>query len=206
MPFAFDLENENDGPLLLEVNSIGGQIGAMTYTSDSQFGSKFHWGGMGMAPSKTAAAVPSKGKYRAKIWQTRETVETEKVHLSTHTFRMEERIQFGQVRSYEGPIKPGSAKTFVLDKSHQTYELLLTGGLVAFVWDGKHARALVAAHSNIQESITVPGGELFIVNRGRRSRVIPRRKEERNCRKPCRSLTQNRALKAFSPNQALYRC
>ena len=166
LPFAFDLENENDGPLLLEVNSIGGQIGAMTYTSDSQFGSKFHWGGMGMAPSKTAAAVPSKGKYRAKIWQTRETVETEKVHLSTHTFRMEERIQFGQVRSYEGPIKPGSAKTFVLDKSHQTYELLLTGGLVAFVWDGKHARALVAAHSNIQESITVPGGELFIVNRG----------------------------------------
>ena len=166
LPFAFDLENENDGPLLLEVNSIGGQIGAMTYTSDGQFGSKFHWHGMGMAPSKTAAAVPSKGKYRAKIWQTRKTVETEKVHLSTHTFRMEERIQFGQVRSYEGPIKPGSAKAFVLDKSSQTYELLLTGGLVAFVWDGKHARALVAAHSNIQESITVPGGELFIVNRG----------------------------------------
>ena len=166
LPFAFDLENENDGPLLLEVNSIGGQIGAMTYTSDGQFGSKFHWHGMGMAPSKTAAAVPSKGKYRAKIWKTRETVETEKVHLSTHTFRMEERIQFGQVRSYEGPIEPGSAKTFVLDKSRQTYELLLTGGLVAFVWDGKHARALVAAHSNIQESITVPGGELFIVNRG----------------------------------------
>ncbi len=166
LPFAFDLENENDGPLLLEVNSIGGQIGAMTYTSDGQFGSKFHWHEMGMAPSKTAAAVPSKGKYRAKIWQTRETVETKKVHLSTHTFRMEERIQFGQVRSYEGPIKPGSAKAFILDKSSQTYELLLTGGLVAFVWDGKHARALVAAHSNIQESITVPGGELFIVNRG----------------------------------------
>ena len=166
LPFAFDLENENDGPLLLEVNSIGGQIGAMAYTSDGQFGSEFHWHGMGMAPSKTAAAVPSKGKYRAKIWQTRETVETEKVHLSTHTFRMEERIQFGQVRSYEGPIKPGSAKAFVLDKSSQTYELLLTGGLVAFVWDGKHARALVAAHDNTQESITVPGGELFIVNRG----------------------------------------
>ena len=179
LPFAFDLENENDGPLLLEVNSIGGQIGAMTYTSDSQFGSKFHWGGRGMAPSKTAAAVPSKGKYRAKIWQTRETVETEKVHLSTHTFRMEERIQFGQVRSYEGPIKPDSAKTFVLDKSRQTYELLLTGGLVAFVWDGKHARALVAAHSNIQESITVPGGELFIVNRGDEAGLfrIERKKE-----------------------------
>ena len=166
LPFAFDLENENDGPLLLEMNSIGGQIGAMTYTSDGQFGSKFHWHGMGMAPSKTAAAVPSKGKYRAKIWQTRETVEKEKVHLSTHTFRMEERIQFGQVRSYEGPIKPGSAKAFVLDKSSQTYELLLTGGLVAFVWDGKHTQALIAAHDNTQESITVPGGELFIVNRG----------------------------------------
>ena len=179
LPFAFDLENENDGPLLLEVNSIGGQIGAMTYTSDGQFGSKFHWHGMGMAPSKTAAAVPSKGKYRAKIWQTRKTVETEKVHLSTHTFRMEERIQFGQVRSYEGPIKPGSAKAFVLDKSSQTYELLLTGGLVAFVWDGKHARALVVAHSNIQESITVPGGELFIVNRSDEAKLfrIERKRE-----------------------------
>ena len=205
LPFAFDLENENDGPLLLEVNSIGGQIGAMAYTSDGQFGSEFHWHGMGMAPSKTAAAVPSKGKYRAKIWQTRETVETEKVHLSTHTFRMEERIQFGQVRSYEGPIKPGSAKAFVLDKSSQTYELLLTGGLVAFVWDGKHARALVAAHSNIQESITVPGGELFIVNRGDEAGLF-RVERKREIAEPCRSLTQNRALKAFSPNQAPCRC
>ena len=166
LPFAFDLENETDGPLLLEVNSIGGQIGAMTYTSESQFESKFHWHGMGLAPSKTVVAVPRKGKYRAKIWQTRETVETEKIHLSTRTFRMEGRIQFSQVRSYEGSIKPSSAKTFVLDKSRQTYELLLTGGLVAFVWDGKHTRALVAARSNTQESITVPGGELFIVNRG----------------------------------------
>ena len=166
LPFAFDLENETDGPLLLDVNSIGGQIGAMTYTSESQFESKFHWHGMGLAPSKTVVAVPRKGKYRAKIWQTRETVETEKIHLSTRTFRMEGRIQFSQVRSYEGSIKPSSAKTFVLDKSRQTYELLLTGGLVAFVWDGKHTRALVAARSNTQESITVPGGELFIVNRG----------------------------------------
>ena len=164
LPFAFNLENENDGPLLLEVNSIGGQIGAMTYTSESQFGSKFHWGGMGIAPSKTVAAVPSKGKYRAKIWQTRKTVETEKVHLTTHPLRIEERIQFGQVLSYEGPIKPGSAKTFVLDKSRQTYELLLTGGLVAFVWDGKQTQALVAARSNTQELITVPGRELVIAN------------------------------------------
>ena len=165
LPFAFNLENENDGPLLLEVNSIGGQIGAMTYTSKSQFGSKFHWGGMGIAPSKTVTAVPSKGKYRAKIWQTRKTVETEKVHLSTHTFRLEERVKFGQALAYEGPIKPDSAKAFVLDKSRQTYELLLTGGLVAFVWDGKQTQALVAAHRNTQESITVPGGELFIANR-----------------------------------------
>ena len=166
LPFAFDLENENDGPLLLEVNSIGGQIGAMTYASKSQFGSKFHWGGMGITLSKTVAAVPSKGKYRAKIWQTRETTEGEKVHLSTYTFRMEKRIQFGQVLSTEGPIKPGSAKAFVLDRSRQTYELLLTGGLVAFVWDGKHTRALVAARSNTQELITVPGGELVIANWG----------------------------------------
>ncbi len=166
LPFAFNLENENDGPLLLEVNSIGGQIGAMTYTSESQFGSKFHWGGMGTAPSKTVTAVPSKGKYRAKIWQTRETVETEKVHLNTRTFRQEERVKFGKTLSYEGSIKPDSAKTFALDKSRQTYELLLTAGLVAFVWDGKQTQALVAAHSNTQELITVTGGELFIANRG----------------------------------------
>ena len=166
LPFAFDLENETDGPLLLEVVSIGGQIGAMTYTSESPLGSKFHWHGMGIVPSKTAAAVPGKGKYRAKIWQTHETTETEKVHLSTLTFRMEERTEFGQVLSYEGPLQPGSAKTFVLDKSRRTYELLLTGGLVAFVWDGEHTPVLVAARSNTQESITVSGGELFIVNRG----------------------------------------
>ena len=166
LPFAFDLENETDGPLLLEVDSIGGQIGAMTYASESQFGSRFHWQGMGMASSKTATAVPGKGTYRAKIWQTRETVGTEKVHLSTQTFRMEERIQFGQALSYEGPLKPGSAKTFVLDRSHQTYELLLTGGLVAFVWDGKHTSVFVAAHGNTQQPITVLGGELFIINGG----------------------------------------
>ena len=138
----------------------------MTYASESQFGSKFHWQGMGMASSKTAAAVPGKGTYRARIWQTRETVGTEKVHLSTQTFRMEERIQFGQALSYEGPLKPGSAKTFVLDRSRQTYELLLTGGLVAFVWDGKHTSVFVAAHGNTQQPITVLGGELFIINRG----------------------------------------
>ena len=166
LPFAFDLENETDGPLLLEVDSIGGQIGAMTYTSEDQFGSRFHWQGMGMASSKTAAAVPGKGTYRARIWQTRETVGREKVHLSTQTFRMEERIQFGQALSYEGPLKPGSAKTFVLDRSRQTYELLLTGGLVAFVWDGKHTLVFVAAHGNTQQPITVLGGELFIINRG----------------------------------------
>ena len=179
LPFAFNLENETDGPLLLEVNSIGGQIGAMTYTAESQVGSKFHWGGMGMTPSKTVTAVPSKGNYRAKIWQTHETDETEKVHLSTHTFRMEERIQFRQAFSYEGPIQAGSAKAFVLDKSRQTYELLLTGGLVAFVWDGKHTRVLVAAHSNTQDSITISGGELFILNRGNESglfRVEKKRK------------------------------
>ena len=166
LPFAFDLENETDGPLLLEVTSIGEQIGAMTYTVESQFGSKFHWDGMGLAPSKTVVAVPRKGTYRTKIWQTRETIETENVHLRAHTFRLEERIQFGQTLSYEGPLQSGSAKTFVLDKSRGTYELLLTGGLVAFVWDGKHTLALVAAHGNTQESITVRGGELFIVNRG----------------------------------------
>ena len=166
LPFAFDLENEHDGPLLLEVNSIGEQIGAMTYTPESHFGSKFHWGGMGMAPSKTVVALPGKGKYRVKVWQTRKTVNTEKVHLSTNTFQQEERVKFGKTLSYEGPLKPGSAKTFVLDKSRQTYELLLTGGLVAFVWDGKHTLVLVAARNNTQESITVPGGELFIVNRG----------------------------------------
>ena len=166
LPFAFDLENEDDAPLLLEVNSIGGQIGGMAYASESQFRSTFHWGGMELAPSKTVVAVPGKGKYRAKIWQTRETVKTEKIHLSTHAFRMEDRIRFGQTRSYERPLKPGSAKSFVLDKSRQTYELLLTGGLVAFVWDGKQTVALVAAYGNTQESITARGGELFIVNRG----------------------------------------
>ena len=166
LPFAFDLENETDGPLLLEVDSIGGQIGAMTYTSEDQFGSRFHWDGMGMTPSKTVAAVPSKGKYRAKIWGARKTGKMEKVHLSTYTFRQEERIKFGKTLSYEGPLQPGSAKTFVLDNSRQTYELLLTGGLVAFVWTGKHTRVLVAAHDNTQQLITVPGGALFIINRG----------------------------------------
>ncbi len=166
LPFAFDLVNDADGPLLLEVDSIGDQIGAMTYISEDRFRSKFHWGGMGMAPSKTVAAVPSKGKYRAKIWQTRETIETEKVHLSTHTFQQKERIKFGKTLSYEGPLQPGSAKAFVLDKSRQTYNLLLTRGLVAFVWDGKQTVSLVAAHGNTQRLITVPGGELFIVNRG----------------------------------------
>ncbi len=166
LPFAFDLEHENDGPLLLEVNSTGGQIGAMTYTSEDQFGSKFHWGGMEMAASETVTAIPGKGEYRAKIWQTRKTIETEKIHLSAHAFRMEDRIAFGKALSYERPLKPGGAKTFLLDKSRQTYELLLTGGLVAFVWDGKQTPALVAAHGNTQESITVRGGELFIVNRG----------------------------------------
>ena len=166
LPFAFNLENETDGPLLLEVDSIGGQIGAMTYTAEDRFGSKFHWGGMGLAPSKTIAAVPTKGKYRAKIWQTRETVEMEKVHLTTHTFRLEEQVKFGKTLSHEGPLKPGGAKAFVLDNSRQTYNVLLTGGLAAFVWDGEHTRAFVAAHSNTQQSITVPSGELFIVNRG----------------------------------------
>lgn len=166
LPFAFDLENETNGPLLLEVDSIGGQIGAMSYVSEDQFGSKFHWSGMGLAPSKTVAAVPGKGKYRAKIWGARKTDEMEKVHLSTRTFRQAERIKFGKTLSYEGPITSGSAKTFVLDSSRQTYELLLTGGLVAFVWDGKQTRVLVVAHDNTQQLITVPGGELFIVNRG----------------------------------------
>ena len=166
LSFAFDLENEIDGPLLLEVGSTEGHIGAMTYTSESQFGAKFHWGGMEMAPSRTVVALPGKGIYRAKIWQTHETVKTEKVHLSTHTFQMEERVKFGQTLSYEEPLKPGSAKVFVLDNSLQTYELLLTGGLVAFVWDGEHTQVLVNAHDNTQQSVTVHGGELFIVNRG----------------------------------------
>ena len=166
LPFAFDLENNHDGPALMEVDSVGGQIGAMAYTSEDQFRSKFHWGGMEMTPSKTVTAVPGKGKYRTKIRQTRETVEMEKVHLSTHTFRQEERVKFGKTLSHEGPLKPDSAKTYVLENSRQTYELLLTRGLVAFVWDGKHTLSLVAAHDNTQQSITVPGGELFIVNRG----------------------------------------
>ena len=194
-----------DGPLLLEVNSIEGQIGAMTYTPETQFGSKFHWGGMGMVSSKTVVAVPSKGKYRSKIWQTRDTTEAEKIHLSTHTLRLEERIQFSQARAYEGPIKAGSTKAFVLNKSRQTYELLLTRGLVAFVWDGKHTRALVAAHSNTQESITVPA-ENYSSPTGGMKQDYSASKGKEKLPRLCKSLTQKRGLKASSPRQEPYHC
>ena len=198
LPFAFDLENQNEGPLLLEVNSIGGQIGAMIYTAESQLESKFHWGGMGLAASKTIAAVPSRGKYRAKIWQTRETTEGEKVHLSTHTFRREEQIQFGQVLSYEGPIKPGSAKAFVLDKSRQTYELLLTGGLVAFVWDGKHTRHSLLHAAILKRRSLSPVGN-YSSSTGATKQDYSASKGREKLRKSCRTLTQKRDLKAFSP-------
>ena len=206
LPLAFDLENENDGPLLLEVNSIGGQIGAMTYIPASKFGSKFHWGGMEIAASETVVAVPGKGKYRTKIWQTRATVETEKIHLNTHAFRLEDPMRFGQTRSYERPLKPGSAKSFVLDTSHQTYELLLTGGLVAFVWDGKQTVALVAAYGNTQESITVRGGETVHRQPRGTKRGYSASKGRENLRRPPKSLTRNGDSRVSSPKRVLYHC
>ncbi len=193
LPFAFDVANRTEGPLLLEVDSVGGQIGAMTYTSEAQFGSKFHWSGMEMAPSKTVAAVRGKGTYRAKIWQTHETLEREKIHLSTHTFRTEERVKFGQTLSYEGSIMPGSAKSFVLGPSRETYELLLTGGVAAFVWAEGHTSMLVTAQRNTRELITISGGELFIVNRGDKAGLF-RIEKRRELAKDVRELDSKRGF------------
>jgi len=168
VPLPFDFEQTADGPLLLEVESVGSIVGAMAYTHGKQVEDEFHWSGMWMEKSNTILAVPGKGKYRGKIWQTSQTVQTERVRLKLYTFKTDGQVNFGEANAYEGTLQSGMAKTIVLNNMSQSLELLLTNGLVAFVWYKDRADAIVAARNgHVQQTVIVSGGLLTILNNGK---------------------------------------
>ena len=172
-PLPFDFEQAADGPLLLEVESVGGTIGAMAYSHKKQVEGEFHWQGMWMEKSRTLVAAPGKGKYRGKIWQTSKAAQKERVRLRTHTFKTTEQVNFGKAVQHESTLQPGMATTIVFDNPPQTLELLLTKGLVAFIWHKDHTEAIVAAlNENIQQRVSVSGGLLTILNRGQEESIF----------------------------------
>ena len=173
VPFPFDFQQEVDGPLTLEVESVGSIIGAMAYSRERSVAGEFHWSGMSMEPSSTLVAVPGKGKYRGKIWQTRKISQKEKVRLRTHIFKSEGQVDWGGALSHEGALEPGMARTILLHNAPQTLELTLTRGLVAFVWHKDHAEAIVAARNeNIQQEVSASGGSLTVLNRAREKGIF----------------------------------
>ena len=163
----FDIEQARDAPTLFEVESTGAVLGAMVADQECCPPQVLNWFGAWREPSKTLIAIPGSGKYRATLWPTNQEPLVSPVRISRRTFPVAHETQWQDELRHTGQIEPGSAQKFLLSEYLQALNLVLSKGLVAYVWQNGRADALVAAtSSNIQQHITVNGGELFLLNSG----------------------------------------
>jgi len=194
-PLPFDFEQKADVPMLLEIKSIGATLGAMIYQDGLHLPGGVHltsetgiiasqqkdgrhlegeahldivnWLGMWMAPSRTFIAIPGQGTYRGCVWATSDEPVKGKVLLNHRSFTQTKRLNLTENRHQEGEIQPDEAYTFPLDETLQFLDLLLTKGLVAFAWHNGQTEAFAAAvEENLQQRISVSGGELILLNTG----------------------------------------
>ncbi len=164
----FDFEHVLDAPLLLEIQSVGAKIGAMVASGEHELASIFYWFGMFIEPSRTLIAVPKKGSYRGKIWSTSNEPVRGKVRVRQRTFPLEKQIPWGAASGYEETLQPGGSHKIRLDVRPHSLNLLLTKGLVAFVWQDGQAEVITAATAgNLQQTLRVEGGELILLNTGK---------------------------------------
>jgi hypothetical protein len=177
-PLPFGFERSTEAPMLLEIKSVGANLGAMIAKQDgvikmgttsevAPFLQSFDWTGMWLEPSQTLVAVPGKGTYRAKIWPTSDEPVRGKVLLKTRTFVVKGQSDWGEALRREGELQPGESEKIKLHDAPQALDLLLTDGLVVFVWQNDHTEAMVAAtNGNTRQRIGVSGGELILLNTG----------------------------------------
>ena len=163
----FDIEQSKDIQALFEVESAGAVLGAMATNQEGYPPQVLNWFGAWREPSKTLIAIPGSGKYRATLWPTNQEPLASPVRISRRTFPVAHETQWHDELRHTGQIEPGSAQRFVLSEYLQALNLVLSKGLVAYVWQNGRADALVAATTgNIRQHITVNGGELFLLNSG----------------------------------------
>lgn len=161
----FDITQSNDVPTLFEVESTGTVVGAMVTDQECCPAQALNWFGAQREPSKTLIAIPGSGKYRATLWPTTSEPLSSPVRISRRTFPMTQETCWQDKPEQSGELEPGKARKFVLSEYFQALNLVLSKGLVAYLWQNGRTEAFVAAVSgNIQQHITVNGGELFLLN------------------------------------------
>ena len=166
-PLPFGFEHSADTPLLLEIKSVGANLGAMIAPQGHANLAAFDWESMWLEPSQTLVAVPGKGTYQAQIWPTSAAPVRGKVLLKTRAFTVKGQSAWGDGLQREGELQPGAAEKITLPDAPQALALLLTDGLLAFVWQADHTAAIVAAtNGNLQQRIGVTGGDLILLNTG----------------------------------------
>ncbi len=176
----FDFEQSLDAPMLLEIHSVGANLGAMAVSREHDISRRLHWFGMWMEPSQTLVAIPGKGTYRGKIWSTSTDAVRSNVRIHQRSFPLKHQSNWENVVRHEGKIQPGESHKINLDASPHTLNVLLSKGLVAFVWQNGQTEAIAAAiNRNLQQQINVGGGELFLLNAGGETAVYRIEKEER---------------------------
>jgi len=169
---SFRLTNGRDRVLLLEMTSPGLSIGAAVMRDTVYDASRFEWDGMLLEPSRTMAAVLDPGEYQGRIWRTEpvsgnQPLAGRRVSVTTRSYLLRERYKLSGTDSLRLSVKPQRAISIDLETRADALQLLLTRGLIAFVWQDGRSRSFASAHNgNISKRISVTGGRLVLINTG----------------------------------------
>lgn len=168
----FDFEHPDNAPVLLEIKSAGALVGAViapqaVYTPDL-----VNWPGQWLRPSRTFIAAPGKGAYRGRLWPVTGAAVKGKVLIKPRALSLTEQTAL-PADGADGTLEPDAALAFDLPASAYALDLVLSKGLVAFVWQADRATALAAApDAHVHRLVDVPqlrsgqGGRLILLNTG----------------------------------------
>ena len=174
IPQSFRLTNERGRVLLLEVSSPGLSTGAAVMRDTLYDASRFEWDGMLLETSRTLTGVLDPGEYQGRIWRTEpvsggQPLAGRRVSLTPRSYLMQKRYRLSDAESLQLSVEPQRAIGIHLDESADALHLLLTRGLVAFVWQNGQSHSFVSAHGgNTSKRISVTGGRLVLINTGHR--------------------------------------
>jgi len=179
VPLSFNLIQDLDAPMLLEVESVNTLVAATAFPVGQPPAKPFPWAGMMTRPSKTLFGIPGKGLFQGKVWLTtdiprirsakmRDNV-LERVHLRMTSFPPLGQRDFRHVDVMEETIPAGRSLFLLLDDQPRQFLLTLSKGIVAYSWNNGEPNVMVAAMEESGERrMSCHGGLLTILNTGTR--------------------------------------
>jgi hypothetical protein len=171
---SFLVENLESRALLLEVTSPGLITGA-TVTRQAEYDSdRVVWEGMHAVASKTLVGILEPGSYQGRVWRTEpeepgSSLTARRVNVTPRSYPLQYNYSLGKEKPLQFSVEPQRAVTIGLENRPSLLRLLLSRGLVAFVWQNGRSEVLVSAQErNTSSNLAASGGKLIVVNTGDR--------------------------------------